>query len=66
VILEDRIESIVGARPVRTAPLAGGCIADVRRVVMPCGDDLVAKVGGSGDLRIEALRELIHRPEVAG
>ena len=54
VQLEDRVESIVGERPDRAEPLGGGCVAQVRRLRVPSGDDLVAKVGGPVDLTIEA------------
>ena len=59
--LAERIEQAVGARPARIAPLAGGCVGDVRRVWFDDGRSLVAKWGA--ELAIEAwmLRTLRER-----
>jgi fructosamine-3-kinase len=47
-----RIERAAGARVLRTTPLGGGCIAEVRRVDLADGRVLVAKLGSG--LLIEA------------
>ncbi len=54
--LADRVAVLLGRRPSRIAPLAGGCIAEVSRVDLPGGERVVVKRGrGSGpDLGIEA------------
>lgn len=46
--LESKIEKAAGARPVRFAAMGGGCIADVKRVDLADGRELVAKLGGQG------------------
>ena len=45
------IEAATGTRPTRIAPLSGGCVGAVWRVVMPDGETLVAKAAeaGAGD-----------------
>ncbi|MHA1536254.1 MAG: fructosamine kinase family protein [Alphaproteobacteria bacterium] len=51
----DRIEAAVGRRPVRLAPLSGGCIAEIYRAEFEDGKNLVAKFAGdAGDLALEA------------
>lgn len=63
--LADRVTALLGKRPLRISPLAGGCIAEVSRVDLPGGERVVVKGSrGSGpDLRIEAwmLEELRRR-----
>ncbi|MDH3233475.1 MAG: fructosamine kinase family protein [Alphaproteobacteria bacterium] len=50
-----RIEAAIGQRPVRLAPLSGGCIAEIYRADFADGERLVAKLAGSnGDLALEA------------
>ncbi len=50
--LGDRIEAALGRRPVTDRPLAGGCIADIRRIDFDRGEPVVVKAGG--DLATEA------------
>jgi fructosamine-3-kinase len=51
----SRIEAAIGRRPVRLAPLAGGCIAEIYRADFDDGEKLVAKLAGQGgDLALEA------------
>ncbi len=51
----SRIEAAIGRRPVRLAPLAGGCIAEIYRADFDDGERLVAKLAGQGgDLALEA------------
>ncbi|HUT49607.1 MAG TPA: fructosamine kinase family protein [Alphaproteobacteria bacterium] len=51
----DRIEAAIGRRPVRLAPLSGGCIAEIYRADFADGERLVAKLAGDGgDLALEA------------
>lgn len=46
----DQLEAVLGQRPTRIQPLAGGCIAAVYRLWLPDQTSLVAKVGdGHGD-----------------
>lgn len=63
--LADRVAALLGRHPLRIAPLAGGCIAEVCRVDLPGGERVVVKRGrGSGpDLTVEAwmLEELRRR-----
>ncbi len=50
-----RIEVAIGRRPVRLAPLSGGCIAEIYRADFDDGEKLVAKFAGAdGDLALEA------------
>jgi hypothetical protein len=50
----DLIEAATGLRPLRAAPLTGGCIGEVWRVAMPDGATLVAKTAAdSGALALE-------------
>ena len=42
------IEEALGAAPVRSRPLSGGCVGDVIQLSMPDGARLVAKFGDSG------------------
>ena len=58
----SRIEAAIGRRPVRLAPLSGGCIAEIYRADFDDGENLVAKFAGdSGDLEIEAaMLEYLH------
>lgn len=51
----DRIEAELGARPTASAPLAGGCIAEVLRVDLADGSRVVAKLAPEGGLAIEAI-----------
>lgn len=46
--LRNRIESFCGAKIVRLAALSGGCIAQVRLIVLADGRELVAKIGQAG------------------
>ncbi len=49
------IEAAIGRRPVRLAPLSGGCIAEIYRADFDDGERLVAKFAGEGgDLALEA------------
>jgi fructosamine-3-kinase len=51
----DRIEAAIGKRPVRLAPLSGGCIAEIYKADFDDGERLVAKLAGAeGDLALEA------------
>jgi fructosamine-3-kinase len=45
----ERIREATGREPRRLTPLAGGCIAEVRRVDFDRGAPLVAKIGRPGD-----------------
>ncbi len=61
--IEDTITRVTGSRPVRSQPLGGGCVGDVRKVTLDDGRAVVVKSGdpGSGlDLEgfmLEYLRE---------
>jgi len=46
--VETIITEITGSRPVRSQPMGGGCIGDVRRVTLEDGRDIVAKSGDAG------------------
>ncbi|TVQ31119.1 MAG: fructosamine kinase [Phycisphaeraceae bacterium] len=50
--LEDRLERILGVRPVRSAPLTGGCIGEVRRIDLADGRRLVVKIGADAGARL--------------
>ncbi len=60
--LAGRIEELLGRRPQRSSPLAGGCIAEVFRADLPDGTRVVVKCARDAepDLSLEAwmLREL--------
>ncbi|MFN3077008.1 MAG: fructosamine kinase family protein [Alphaproteobacteria bacterium] len=59
--LATRIEVIAGSRVASHGPLSGGCVGQVYRIRLACGDTLVAKVGfaGSGlDVEGDMLRYL--------
>ena len=43
MLLADRIEHLLGVRPLRVAALGGGCIAPVHRCDLPNGERIVAK-----------------------
>ena len=61
--LEETITRVTGSRPVRSQPMGGGCVGDVRRVTLEDGRAVVAKTGdkGSGlDLEGFMLRYLRH------
>lgn len=65
--LTDRIEKIIGSRPERVRPLAGGSVAEVYRVDLADGRSLVAKTGNAGGgLAIEGymLRRLAELSEL--
>jgi fructosamine-3-kinase len=47
-IIADRIELLIGHRPLRIAPLGGGCIAPVHRCDLPNGERIVAKQPSPG------------------
>ena len=49
----DAVEAALGARPVRAAPLGGGCIGDLWRLDLAGGGTVVAK-RGAGDFLLEA------------
>ena len=58
--IAERIAAVLGAHPVRARPLSGGCIAEVRRVVLDDGRTVVAKIapqagGHAGGLAVEAM-----------
>jgi fructosamine-3-kinase len=46
--LEDRLESILGARPTTVHALSGGCISPVWRVSMPSGEVVAVKEAAPG------------------
>lgn len=46
--VEDAIARAAGAKPVRLAPLSGGCIGDVYKAALADGRTLVAKIGDVG------------------
>jgi len=46
--LADRIEQLIGKRPVRIAAMGGGCIAPVHRCDLPGGERIVAKQPSPG------------------
>ena len=46
--LEESLTTILGRKPVRLAPLTGGCVADVYRADFENGDRFVVKVGVPG------------------
>ncbi len=64
----DRIERLLGRRPRRLVPLAGGCIAEVLRADLDGGERVVVKCSRDRrpDLSIEAwmLRELRRRSDL--
>lgn len=63
VPVESRIAAALGIGVRRSAPLAGGCVADVRAVDLEDGRRTVAKVG-SPDARLDIeARMLIHLAE---
>ena len=41
--IADRVERAIGVRPSLLTPLAGGCVADVRRADLPSGESVVVK-----------------------
>jgi fructosamine-3-kinase len=48
------IANVTGSRPVQFQPMGGGCIADVREVILKNGQTIVAKVGDAGaNLKLE-------------
>lgn len=62
--IEDRIERVLGRRPVARSELSGGCIGRVLSLTLHGGQRVVAKVGTPGDrLDIEGamLRDLAAR-----
>jgi len=65
--LVDRIELLIGRRPVRTTPLSGGCVGEVYRLDFPDGSRLVAKTGGADSgLAVEGamLRYLVEQSDL--
>ena len=58
-----RIEQATGATVVRSAPLGGGCIADVRRIELADGRRLVAKFGRGLAIEAWMLRWLKERAD---
>ncbi len=46
--IEETIAAAAGSPPLRFSALGGGCIADVQRVRLADGTDLVAKIGDPG------------------
>jgi len=48
-----RIASALGSEPVSLRTLSGGCVAEVYRAQMPDGSDLVIKVDGGGDPKLD-------------
>ncbi|MEK9755393.1 MAG: fructosamine kinase family protein [Rhodospirillaceae bacterium] len=46
--IADLIERVTGRRPSAMRPLSGGCVADVVRVSLAGGGDVVAKLGDAG------------------
>ena len=51
--LDDRLETVLGRRPVARHPLGGGCIAEVYKVELSDGGACVAKLARGGGLAIE-------------
>jgi fructosamine-3-kinase len=47
-VLADAIEGLLGQRPLRIAPMGGGCIAPVHRCELPGGARIVAKQPSPG------------------
>lgn len=60
----DRIERAIGARPVRVAPLSGGCVDDVRRAWLAGGESLVVKSGTGLSIEGWMLRTLRERSDL--
>ena len=46
--IEDIIERVTGRPPAGSAPMGGGCVANVRRFALPDGGSVVAKSGPPG------------------
>ena len=46
--LEEIITRVTGSSPVRSQPMGGGCVGDVRRVTLEDGRAVVAKTGDKG------------------
>ncbi len=59
--LEQTIGRITGSPPTRMTPLGGGCVADVYRVALRNGDDIVAKAGAGLKVEGDMLRYLADR-----
>lgn len=54
--LGDIIADITGSQPVRSQPMGGGCISDVRRITLQDGRTIVAKTGDPGSgLELEGM-----------
>lgn len=49
------IEAVTGSRPNRLTPLSGGCIAEIYKVELINGANLVAKISVQGGLAIEGI-----------
>jgi fructosamine-3-kinase len=65
--LAARIQAVLGSRVIALAPLAGGCVGDVRAVRTADGSRCVAKTSPTGGLEVEGwmlghLRELSSLP----
>ncbi len=51
---KETIAKIMGLEPVQSWPMGGGCVADVREVVLKNGQAIVAKIGDVGaNLKLE-------------
>lgn len=61
-----RVAALLGAEPVSLRPLSGGCVAEVYRVAMPDGADLVAKLDRGADPKLDREGFMLRRLEGAG
>ena len=51
---KEIITNVTGSRPLQFRPMGGGCVADVREVVLKNGQVIVAKIGeAGGNLELE-------------
>lgn len=57
----DRIERTLGERPVRLAPLRGGCIAEVMRADLASGERLAVKLDRGDSARLDIEGRMLDR-----
>ena len=46
--LKEIITDVTGCNPLKLRPMGGGCVADVREVILENGESIVAKIGDVG------------------